>query len=134
MEMLVQLKNLYTTMSDLYNLDESAIVRRIGIFKQMANTMGLANETGEQLAGLMNKMTLDVSSLYNIDIDRASNALQSALVGQTRPIRGATGADITEKTLEKTVGRVLPDRYIRDLSFVEKRLVMIISLTEQLKK
>lgn len=126
-------KNLYTTMSDLYNLDESAIVRRIGIFKQMANTMGLANETGEQLAGLMNKMTLDVSSLYNIDIDRASNALQSALVGQTRPIRGATGADITEKTLEKTVGRVLPDRYIRDLSFVEKRLVMIISLTEQLK-
>lgn len=126
-------KGLYTSMADLYNLDESSIVRRIGIFKQMANTMGLANETGEQLASLMNKMTLDVSSLYNIDIERASNALQSALVGQTRPIRGATGADITEKTLERTTQRVLPERYIRDLSFVEKRLVMIISLTEQLK-
>lgn len=126
-------RELSRTLADVYNLDESAIVRRIGVFKQMANAMGLAHETGEQLAGLMNKMTVDVASLYNIDIERASNALQSALVGQTRPIRGATGADITEKTLERTVGRVLPDRYIRDLSFVEKRLVMVISLTEQLK-
>lgn len=126
-------RELYSSMSELYNLDESQIVRRIGVFKQMANAMGLSNEAGQELSSLMNKMTLDISSLYNIDIDRASNALQSALVGQTRPIRGATGADITEKTLERTVGRVVPDKYIRNLSFVEKRLIMVISLTEQLK-
>lgn len=125
-------KNLYTTMSDLYNLDESQIVRRIGVFKQMANAMGLSEEAGQNLSELLNKMTLDVSSLYNISIGRASNALQNALVGQTRPIRGATGADITEKTLERTVVQITPDRYIRDLSFLEKRLVMIISLTSQL--
>lgn len=84
-----QVKKLYTEMSNVYNLDESQIVRRIGIFKQMANAMQLPIEAGEELSELMNKMTIDIASLYNIDIDRASNALQSALVGQTRPINSS---------------------------------------------
>ena len=45
------------------------------------------------------KMTNDIASLYNLDLNRALNALQSALSGQVRPIPVATGADITEKTL-----------------------------------
>lgn len=84
-----QVKKLYTEMSNVYNLDESQIVRRLGIFKQMANAMQLPIEAGEELSELMNKMTIDIASLYNIDIDRASNALQSALVGQTRPINSS---------------------------------------------
>lgn len=52
---------------------------------------------------------------------------------QVRPIRGATGADITEKTLQNTVDALGLDRSISQLSYVEKRLVMVISLTEQLK-
>lgn len=54
-------------------------------------------------------------------------------ITQTRPIRGATGADITEKTLQNTVDALGLDREINQLSFVEKRLVMVISLTNQLK-
>jgi hypothetical protein len=52
---------------------------------------------------------------------------------QTRPVRGATGADITEKTLQKTLGDIGIDRSIKDLSYVEKRLIMVVSLSKQLK-
>lgn len=52
--------------------------------------------------------------------------------GQTKPIRGATGADITENTLRKTMKDLGLKQEIRDLSYVEKRLVMVISLTRQL--
>ena len=121
-------------MAEVYGLDESNLTRQFGIFKQMANAMQLPTETAEHLSELMVKMTNDVASLYNLDLNRASNALQSALAGQVRPIRSATGADITEKTLQNTVDALELDRSISQLSYVEKRLVMVISLTNQLKQ
>ena len=120
-------------MADVYGLDESRLTRQFGIFKQLANAMKLPTETAENLSEIMVKMTNDIASLYNLDLDRASNALQSALAGQVRPIRSATGADITEKTLQTTVDQLGLDRSISQLSYVEKRLVMVISLTQQLK-
>ena len=120
-------------MSEAYGLDESRLTRQFGIFKQLANAMQLPTETAENLSEIMVKMTNDIASLYNLDLNRASNALQSALAGQVRPIRSATGADITEKTLQTTVDALGLDRTINQLSYVEKRLVMVISLTNQLK-
>ena len=51
---------------------------------------------------------------------------------QTKPIRGATGADITENTLRITLQDLNIGKEIRELSYVEKRLIMVISLTKQL--
>ena len=129
-----QVKELINQMSKVYGLDESRLTRQFGIFKQLANAMKLPDDTAEQLSEHLVKMTNDIASLYNLDLNRASNALQSALAGQVRPIRSATGADITEKTLQNTVDALGLDRSISQLSYVEKRLVMVISLTEQLKK
>ena len=128
-----RIENYIDKMSEAYGLDESRLTRSFGVFRQLANAMELPTETAEHLSEMMVKMTNDVASLYNLDLNRASNALQSALVGQVRPIRGATGADITEKTLQKTVDELGLDRTISQLSFVEKRLIMVVSLTKQLK-
>lgn len=128
-----EIEDFISKMADVYGLDESKLTRQFGIFKQLANAMKLPTETASNLSELMVKMTNDIASLYNLDIDRASNALQSALAGQVRPIRTATGADITEKTLQNTVDALGLDRSIKELSYVEKRLIMVISLTEQLK-
>ena len=121
-------------MADVYGLDESDLTRKLGVFKQLSNAMKLPTETAEHLSEIMVKMTNDIASLYNLDLNRASNALQSALAGQVRPIRSATGADITEKTLQQTVDALGLDRSMNQLSYVEKRLIMVISLTDQLKK
>lgn len=128
-----RIEKLVNKMADVYGLDESRLAKSFGIFKQLANAMELPAETAEDLSELMVKMTNDIASLYNLPLDRAGNALQSALAGQVRPIRTATGADITEKTLQKTVDALGLDTTINKLSFVEKRLIMIISLTNQLK-
>ena len=129
-----RIEKLINNMADVYGFDESRLARSFGIFKQMANAMDLPTETAENLSELMVKMSNDVASLYNLDLSRAENALQSALAGQVRPIRTATGADITEKTLQKTVDALGLNMSISQLNYVEKRLIMIISLTEQLKK
>lgn len=126
-------KELINQMSYVYGFDESRLTRSFGIFRQMANAMKLPTETAEDLSEHLVKMSNDIASLYNLDLSRAENALQSALSGQVRPIRSATGADITEKTLQTTVDDLGLDRSISQLSYVEKRLIMIISLTNQLK-
>lgn len=119
-------------LTEMYGLDESWLTNTVGIFKQLSNAMNLSVETGTKLSTLLTQMSIDISSLYNIDIDRASSVLQSALAGQTKPIRGATGADITTATLQSTLGNLGIDRYVSDLSYAERRLVTIISLTQQL--
>ena len=119
-------------MAGAFGLNESELIRSVGLFKQMANAMRLTQEQGDLLSEGLTKMAYDISSLYNVSFDRAMSALQSSLVGQTKPIRGATGADITENTLRITLQELGIGKEIRDLSYVEKRLIMVISLTNQL--
>ena len=92
-------------LNEMYGLDESWLVRTVGIFKQLSNAMNLSTEQGTKLSTLLTRMSIDISSLYNIDIERASSVLQSAMAGQTRPIRSATGADITQATLQQTLNQ-----------------------------
>ena len=120
--------------TEMYGLDESRITRVVGIFKQLGNAMNVSAETGERLATLMTQMSLDISSLYNVDFERATSVLQSAFSGQTKPIRGTTGADITQSTLQTTLDSLGIEKMVSDLTFAEKRLLIIISLTQQLKE
>ena len=103
-----------------FGLNESEVIRAVGLFKQMANAMQLTQEQGDLLSTGLTKMAYDISSLYNITFDRAISALQSALVGQTKPIRSATGADITENTLRLTLQDLNIGKEIRELSFVNQ--------------
>lgn len=121
-------------LSEMYGLDESRLTRVVGIFKQLSNAMNVSAETGEKLAKLMTQMSLDISSLYNVDFERSVSVLQSAISGQTKPIRGTTGADITQSTLQTTLDSLGIDRAVNQLTFAEKRLLIIISLTDQLKE
>lgn len=121
-------------LSEMYGLDESWLTRTTGIFKQLSNAMSLGVEEGTKLSKLMTQMSIDISSLYNIDIERASSVLQSSLAGQTKPIRGATGADITQNTLQMTLDNMGIEKAVTNLSFAEKRLLIIISLTQQLNQ
>lgn len=119
-------------LSEMYGLDESWGYRTVGIFKQLANSMGIANEMGTKMSKTLTQLSIDVSSLYNIDTDRAVSILSSALAGQTKPAR-SIGGDITQQTLQMTLDKAGIDRSITQLSYAEKRLVIITTLLGQLK-
>ena len=57
-------------MGEVYGLDESDLARKFGIFKQIANVMQLPTETAENLCEHLAKMTNDIASLYNLDLNR----------------------------------------------------------------
>ena len=74
-------EKLVNTLSEMYGLDESWGYRTVGIFKQLANAMGLTDKVGTQLSKVLTQLAIDTSSLYNIDIEDTVSILQSALAG-----------------------------------------------------
>ena len=76
--------------SKAFGLNESEVIRSVGLFKQMANAMGLTQETGELLSETLTKMAYDISSLYNISFERSMSVLQASLSGQTKPINSSS--------------------------------------------
>lgn len=118
-------------LNEMYGLDEAWLTRTVGLFKQLANAMGLTADVGDKLSSLLTQMSVDISSLYNIDVDKVPAILQSALAGQTKPAR-RLGADITQATLQQTLGGLGIDQSVANLSYAEKRLLIVISLTQQL--
>lgn len=121
------------TLSQMYGLDESKLIRTTGLFKQMANSLGITNEAGTKLSQTLTQLSIDAASLFNAEeIEDAAKVFQSALASQTKPIRGFTGADITQQTLQVTLDTYGIDEAITDLSYAEKRLVIVASLVDQL--
>lgn len=123
-------KQFVNTLSEMYGLDESWGYRTVGIFKQLANAMGLADEVGTKMSKTLTQLAIDTSSLYNIDVEDTVSILQSALAGQTKPAR-RLGADITQSTLQLTIDSAGIDRAIESLTYAEKRLVIVASLLNQ---
>ena len=123
-------KKFINALSEMYGLDESWGTRTVGIFKQLANAMGMTEEVGNKLSKTLTQLAIDTSSLYNTDVDDAVSKLQSALAGQTKPVR-FFGADITQSTLQLTLDTAGIDRGIESLTYAEKRLVIIASILNQ---
>ena len=69
------------TLSEMYGLDESEVVKAVGTFKNLANAMQLSDDVGTKLSKTLTQLSIDVSSLYNIDFDDAMSKIQSALAG-----------------------------------------------------
>ena len=129
--------DLVSTMTEMYGLDESWGYRTVGLFKQLSNAMGFTNENGQQLAktgdkisSTLTQLAVDLSSLYNTTTQSSVDKLQSALAGNTKPIR-AFGADITEASLQQTLLNNGIDTFVRNLSYAEKRLVIITTILNQ---
>ena len=79
-------------------------------------------------------MAVDYSSLFNFTLPRSMEKFQAALVGTVKPIRDKTGLDITEKTLQATATNIGVEKSVASLNQVEKRLLRIIALQDQLSQ
>lgn len=120
------------TLGDLYGFDESSLTKSLGLFRQLADAMGLTSKTADQLSYNLEAMALDISSLYNVSVERSANALQSALTGNIKSIRSLTGADITQATLQQKALSLGIDESVRAMSRAEKAMLIYLTLTDQL--
>ena len=121
-----------SNLADTLNLDDSTIISAAAHFKTLTKSMGIATDTGEKLSELMTKMTLDLSSLYNIDFDKAQTALQYAMEGRGTSLKQRTGVSVLESSVQTTLDTIGVDAYVKDMNDAEKAIARVITMEYQL--
>lgn len=87
-------------MAEQLGLDPNSIMKAVGTYQNLAESMGMAAETAYLMAENFTKLGVDLSSLWNTTSERSLEALESALVGLSKPIR-QYGVDITVAALRQ---------------------------------
>ena len=121
-------------LTEAFGLDMSGTMEAQATFENMLSSLtGLSDDMSEKLSETLTKMSIDFASLYNTSIDSAYTKMQSALSRQVRPIRSVSGYDITQNVLGDSLKQIgIYDRTISQLSEMEKRLVIIYTLQQQM--
>lgn len=85
--------------SNRLGVSNNEIVKMIGLFKQLSTSFGIADEVGDELSYTLTQLAYDLSSFYNIDIESATEKLQSGIFsGEIRPLR-EIGIDVSEDSI-----------------------------------
>lgn len=122
---------LIKSMNQLIGLDPSGLTKQLGTYRQFSSAMGIAGDSANMLSENLLKLQTDVSSLYNIDFDKAGKKLQSAIAGQTRPVR-ELGADITEASLQQELYNRGINKSVDELNRASKSVLIYLTLERQL--
>ena len=114
--------NLTKNIASITGYDEATLGRNLGTFRNLTSTLALTNEQADLLATNLEKMSLDISSLYNTSLDRSAYALTGMLTGQPRTIKTLTGANITQQALNNELAIMGIDRKANSLNQAEKAM------------
>ena len=94
---------------------------------------GLTNETSAIISQTLTKMAIDYSSLFNVSLNRAMEAFQSAISGNIRTLRSISGFDVSEITIFSIYQELGGTKSMRQLNQLEKRLLRIIAIQRQME-
>ena len=126
-------KQFVTKMASMFGIATNELMKYQATFKNMIGTLGgISDQDAYNISELLTRYALDYASLYNVDFDAAMTKYQAALSKQVRPIRSTSGYDITQATLQESLKSLQIDRTVASLTEMEKRLVIIYSLQQQM--
>lgn len=112
------------------SMDKNAIVQYVSTFKQMANAMGQAADTGERMSEVLTMLGLDIASLRNVKTETAMSDLASAIAGQIKPVR-KYGFDVSLQSINAMLKESGIGGTVTQLSQADKQLARTILLIRQ---
>lgn len=121
-------------LSETFGTAQTSMMKYQATYKNMLSALGGINDqVSEKISETLTLMSIDYASLYNVEMEDAAAKFQSALSRQVRPIRSTSGYDITQNVLGQYLQMAgIYDRTVSDLSEMEKRLLIIYSLQQQM--
>lgn len=122
-------------LSETFGIAKAEMMDYQATFKNILSGLGdLSTKTTEQISETLVKMGLDYSSLFNVSQSGAMEKLQSALTGSIVPIRKDSGYDVSNLTIVAKAQELGVDKTSAQLTQMEKRILKIIVLMEQMKR
>ena len=87
------------SIQEMYGLDPKNLMEYTGLFYEMAYAVEAPQEAAQTLSTSLTALTVDLASLYNVDIDRVANNLMSGMRGMSRAVL-RYGLDLRATTVE----------------------------------
>jgi len=123
-------QNFNDTLTNALSLDPDVMMKYQALFAQMSNSMGLVSQSAMNISESFTMLGTDISSLWNIDIDKAMTKLQAGLAGQIRPLR-ELGVDISQTSLGMTALKYGIDDNVISMSQAAKVQLRWLSIMDQ---
>ena len=118
-----------------FNLSTESIMNYMSTFKNMLDALGdLETGVSYELSESLTQMAIDYASLFNVSVDKAMQQFQSVLSGQIRSIRTTSGYDVSEATIFNIYQQLGGTKTMRQLTQLEKRLLRIVAVQQQLER
>lgn len=118
------------TFSDALGLDPTNMQNTIGLFYEMGAAVGVPADTASELAIGMEKLALNVSSLFNVDIETVSNNLMSGLRGMSRAVV-KYGMDIRAATVQEKLTELGITEQFETMNEASREIARYIVMVEQ---
>ena len=120
-------------LAQAFGFSTNTLLDYTATFNNMLQSLGnLSRETNAMISQTLTRMAIDYSSLFNVSIERAMEAFQSAIAGNIRTLRNVSGFDVSEITIFGIYQELGGTRTMRQLNQLEKRLLRIIAIQRQM--
>lgn len=116
--------------TDMYGFDTRTIVDMMGSFKAMGNAVGMTSDVSSDLSKSLTAMTIDLSSLLNMELDTAFNRVQSAMRGMSRAALGLN-MDIRATTVEAYANSKGIKKQFETMTEAERELLRYMLMVQQ---
>lgn len=122
-------------LAQAFGFSTNTLMDYTSTFNNMLKSLGhLDNRANATISQSLTRMAIDYSSIFNVSIDRAMSAFQSAISGNIRTLRSISGFDVSEVTIFSIYQEMGGTKTMRQLNQLEKRLLRIIAIQDQMTK
>lgn len=116
--------------TDMYGFDTRTIVDMMGSFKAMGNAVGMTSDVSSDLSKSLTAMTIDLSSLLNMELDTTFNRVQSAMRGMSRAAL-RLNMDIRATTVEAYANSKGIQKQFETMTEAERELLRYMLMVQQ---
>lgn len=122
-------------MTEAIGIARTELMEYMSTYKNILSGLGnFTDREAEKISESLTRMALDYSSLFNVSTGDAMNKFQSALTGSIRPIRSDSGFDVSDTTIGAKAQELGIERTVGQLNQMEKRMLRIMVLMDQMKR
>lgn len=89
------------SVSDMYGLDPKWLMDATGLFYEMAYAVDMPDKAARTLSTSLTALSVDLASLFNVDVETVSDNLTSGMRGMSRAVL-KYGMDLRATTVEQT--------------------------------
>lgn len=118
------------TVSETMGIDPAQWLRHQGVFQTLATGFGVTSDRAAIMSKNLTQLAYDLSSFYNLPIDKAMQKLESGFAGEIEPVR-RLGYDLSKTALQATAASLGITKLFADMTQAEKSQLRYYALMTQ---